>query len=77
MKLKNFQYLDPNNTFEGLSRGSILDQEVFKEFQHNQRDLSFQANKIKTDLKNLDFVDENNSPLKASIFKRLINFLKP
>ena len=77
MKLKNFQYLDPNHTFEGLSRGSILDQEVFKEFQHNQRDLSFQANKIKTDLKNLVFVDENNSPLKASIFKRLINFLKP
>jgi len=76
MKLKNFQYLDPNHTFEGLSRGSILDQEVFKEFQHNQRDLTFQANKIKTKLKNLDFVDEKNSPLKTNIFKRLINFLK-
>lgn len=76
MKLKNFQHLDPNYTFEGLSRGSILDQKVFKEFQHNQRDLSFQANNIKTDLKKMELLDENNLPPKTNILKKLINFLK-
>jgi 5-methylcytosine-specific restriction protein A len=47
MKLQNFKALDPRYQGSGLGGGSILDQEVFTEFQNDQANLRKQATQLK------------------------------
>ena len=51
MKLMNFHSINPNKEAKGLSGGSVLDREIFFEFQNNHKDLSKLSNELTSGVK--------------------------
>ena len=63
MKLMNFNHLNPDQSSKGLSGGSVLDQQIFKEFYNDQNFLSNIADEIKINSKNInDIISTRNVP---------------
>ncbi|MDC0147061.1 hypothetical protein OAH94_06905, partial [Amylibacter sp.] len=67
MKLMNFNYLNPDQSSKGLSGGSVLDQQIFKEFYNDQNFLSNIADEIKINSKNTDDIISTRNVLKPKL----------
>ena len=67
MKLMNFNHLNPDQSSKGLSGGSVLDQQIFKEFYNDQNFLSNIADEIKINSKNTDDIISTRNVLKPKL----------
>lgn len=68
MKLANFKFIDPEYSGEGLKGGSVLDKEIFFEFNKNLSGLKLTANNIKYISK---YINENDLNIDVESYENM------